>query len=79
MSNTITEFESAISMCSVQSIDSHIPKLKCEYYSLKEVATGGSFPTKGYSGPERGAMEHGFSSMTTFCHRLIFEINRSKK
>ncbi len=79
VANAITDLEENVAMSHLGSIKQSFPAIWSRYYALKSVATGGGFPTKGYSIPQRNSQELLFRALKTKCRRLVFTINDAQR
>lgn len=78
ISNAITDLEDSVEMSHVGSVKQSFSAIWSHYYSLKVAATGGGFPSKGYTIQQRNAQEILFRRLKTGCRRLIFKINEAR-
>ena len=79
IANAITDLQGIVSMSHLKSTNQNLTSIMLKYYELKSVATGDSFPFKGYSIRQRSSQDLLFRSLKTKCQRLIFEINEAQK
>ena len=79
IANAITDLEESVEMSHLESVKKSFPLLWSGFYSLKAVATGGGFPSKGYSIRQRNSQQTHFRSLKTSCRRLIFTINDAQR
>ncbi len=79
IANAITDLEDGVAMSHLGSLKQLFPDIWSGYYALKGDATGGGFPSKGYSIPQRNSQQLLFRSLKKSCRCLIFKINDAKK
>ncbi len=79
IANAITDLEDSVVMSHVGSLKQSFPTIWSRYYALKAVATGGGFPSRGYSVPQRNSQQLLFRRLKTSCRRLIFAINDARR
>jgi len=76
--NAIFDLDVCIGMSKLRSMAESTSRIKKDFYTLKVTATGGDFPTKGYSIKSGGAQVRLYRSLIMKCRRTIFEINSAR-
>jgi hypothetical protein len=79
IANAITDLEESVSMSHLGSIKKSFTAIRTELFTLKSAATGGSFPSEGYSIQQINSQVLIFRSLKTRCQQLIFTINDAQR
>lgn len=79
ISNSITDLYASAEQSKLRSIKPLLQELWRDYRDLKRAATGGGFPSRGYSIEERSAQDKHFRALAIKLRNLVFVINRAKR
>jgi hypothetical protein len=77
--NAINDAQVCAEMSHLKSITKDFPGVWGDFFELKALATGRSFPSKGYTIDEQTSQDRLFRALTTNLRRLIFKINEARK
>jgi hypothetical protein len=78
IANAIYDLQESINMSHLESVRELINDIWPQYYRLKAVATGGGFPSRGYSIHQRNLQQLAIRSLSTTFRGLIFAINDAR-
>ncbi len=79
IANAITDLEDSVSMSHLGSIKKSFAAIRRELFALKSAATGGGFPSEGYSIQQINSQILIFRSLKIRCQQLIFTINDAQR